>query len=78
MNDVLAHEIACFVVQGGASKLQEGAVLGMGAIIAPHRTIGRWSTVLINSAVVSDMPDGVSCGGVPAVVFGKATTSRVA
>ena len=63
---------------GGGAVLSVGAVLGMGAIIAPKRRVGAWSTVMINSAVVGDIPAHTKCGGVPAYVFGPADRTAIA
>ena len=63
---------------GGFAVLDEGAILGMGAVIAPKRRVGAWSTVMVNSAVIADVPSRVACGGVPAVVFGPAECTKVA
>ena len=54
----------------GFSEIGEGAMLGMGAIVAPKVRVGPWSTVMINSAVVADVPASTACGGVPGVSFG--------
>ena len=54
----------------GFSEIGEGAILGMGAIVAPKVRVGPWSTVMINSAVVADVPASTACGGVPGVSFG--------
>ena len=75
-NVLLAHDcvIGDFCNIGAGAQLSEGAVLdegvqlGMGAIIAPNRRVGAWSTVMMNSAVVDDVPERVRCSGVPAVV----------
>ena len=63
-------------ILSGFSILAEGAVLGMGAVVAPKKRVGAWSTVMINSAVIADVPERVSCGGVPAVVFGPLQSDR--
>ena len=54
----------------GFSEIGEGAILGMGAIVAPKVRVGPWSTVMINSAVVADVPASTACGGVPGVSSG--------
>ena len=56
----------------------EGVVIGMSTVIAPTRKVGAWSTVVVNSAVISDIPEGVACGGVPAIVFGPSGSTKVA
>ena len=62
----------------GFAVVEEGAVLGMGAVVAPKKVVGAWSTVAVNSGVVTHVPPRVACGGVPAVVFGPAERTRVA
>ena len=61
----------------GFSALDEGAVLGMGAIVAPKKRVGAWTTVMIQSAVVSDIPEHVTCGGVPAAVMSESERTKV-
>ena len=62
----------------GFATVEEGAVIGMGAVVAPKLRVGASSTVMVNSAVISDIPDRVRCGGVPAAVLGPSERSRVA
>ena len=61
----------------GFSEIGEGAILGMGAIVAPKVRVGPWSTVMINSAVVADVPASTACGGVPSVSFGPTERTNV-
>ena len=61
----------------GFSEIGEGAILGMGAIVAPKVRVGPWSTVMITSAVVADVPASTACGGVPGVSFGRTERTKV-
>ena len=61
----------------GFSALDEGAMLGMGAIVAPKKRVGAWTTVMTQSAVVSDIPEHVTCGGVPAAVMSESERTKV-
>ena len=62
----------------GFAAVGEGAVVGMGAVVAPKVSVGAWSTVMVQSAVVGDVPERVKCGGVPAAVFGPSERTHVA
>ena len=64
-------------VLAGAVHVGEGALIGIGAVVAPQRSIGNWSTVMTMSAVCQDIPERYSCGGVPAVLFGPADTVKL-
>jgi len=65
------------VMMGGFAEVQTGTVVGMGTIIAPKVKVGAWSNVMINSVVVTDIPAGMICGGVPALLFGKCSKATV-
>jgi len=79
-HDVVVHDYA-FVggraMLAGFAIVEEGAVVGMAAVVAPKVRVGAWSTVMIQSAAVADVPAGVACGGVPAVVFGVSERTKV-
>lgn len=56
----------------GQSRLGRGVTLGAGASVIPTRTVGDWTVVGAGAAVVSDLPSGAVCVGVPARAVGKA------
>jgi len=65
------------VMMGGFAQVGTGTVVGMGVIIAPKVKVGAWSNVLVNSAVITDIPPCMNCGGVPALLFGKCDKTSV-
>jgi UDP-perosamine 4-acetyltransferase len=50
----------------GRVVVAEGAFVGTGATITPGRTIGAWATVGAGAAVIDDIAEGATVGGVPA------------
>ena len=64
-------------VIAGNVRIGEGAMVGIGSVVGPRRSVGAWSTVMMSSAVCQDVPSRHSCGGVPAVVFGPTTSTKV-
>jgi sugar O-acyltransferase (sialic acid O-acetyltransferase NeuD family) len=63
-----AH-IAPGVHLGGEVRVCEGALVGIGAVVIPRRTIGAWSIVGAGALVHSHVPDGLTVVGVPAKPF---------
>jgi UDP-perosamine 4-acetyltransferase len=61
-----AH-VAPGVRMAGNVKLGEGALLGIGCIVLPGRTIGARATVGGGSVVVGDIPCDVTAKGTPAL-----------
>ncbi|MCX7597344.1 MAG: acetyltransferase [Armatimonadetes bacterium] len=51
---------------GGTVKIEEGAFLGIGAIILPNLRVGAWSTVGAGAVVTRDVPARVVVVGCPA------------
>ncbi len=51
---------------GGEVKIGEGTLIGMGAIILPQVTVGRWCIVGAGAVVTRDVPDYSVVMGVPA------------
>ena len=62
----------------GFAVVEEGGMVGMGAVVAPKKRVGAWSSVVVNSGVITDIPPHVACGGVHAVVFGPTERTKVA
>ncbi len=53
---------------GGHVRIGEGALLGVGSVVIPGCSIGAWSVIGAGSAVIDDIPGGVTAVGVPARV----------
>ena len=53
--------------------MEEGALVGIGAIVLPRVRIGAWSTVGAGAVVTADVPPAVTVMGVPARVRVAAT-----
>jgi sugar O-acyltransferase (sialic acid O-acetyltransferase NeuD family) len=51
---------------GGEVRVDEGALVGIGAIILPQRHVGHWSTVGAGAVVVKNVGDQVTVTGNPA------------
>jgi acetyltransferase EpsM len=60
--------IAGSVHMGGDSVVEEGAMIGMNAVIIPQRRVGAWSVVGAGGVVIRDVPPHARAVGVPAVV----------
>jgi UDP-perosamine 4-acetyltransferase len=54
----------------GRVVVGEGAFVGTGAAITPGRSIGAWATVGAGAAVIDDIAEGATVGGVPARSLG--------
>jgi sugar O-acyltransferase (sialic acid O-acetyltransferase NeuD family) len=65
--DNFAH-VSANVILGGASRVGEGSLVGVGASVLPTLTIGSWSEVGAGAVVTRDLGDGVVAYGVPARV----------
>ena len=63
--------LASMVNIGGASKVGDGCMLGMGVTVRPKTTIGGGSLVAFSSSVFSDLPENVIAVGNPARVSRK-------
>ena len=50
----------------GGVRIREGALLGVGAKVAPNVGVGAWSTVGAGAVCVSDVPSDTTVVGVPA------------
>jgi len=64
----------CVVISGlsgvaGSSRIGDGTRIGGGTGIADHLVIGRGVSLAARSAVMSDIPDGATWGGMPAQDF---------
>jgi acetyltransferase EpsM len=52
----------------GTVRIEDGAVLGIGATVIPGRHIGRWARVEPGSIVIRDVPPETTVSGAPATV----------
>ena len=52
---------------GGHAELADGVTLHPGAKVVPHKKVGEWATVGINSVVLSNVKPGVTVFGTPAM-----------
>jgi sugar O-acyltransferase (sialic acid O-acetyltransferase NeuD family) len=53
----------------GGVALDEGALLGIGAVAIPNLRVGAWTTVGAGAAVVCDLPANIVATGIPARQF---------
>jgi sugar O-acyltransferase (sialic acid O-acetyltransferase NeuD family) len=51
---------------GGEVVIEEGALVGIGATVAPRVSVGAWATVGAGAVVTRPVPPGVTVVGVPA------------
>ena len=51
---------------GGEVAIQEGALVGIGSVVAPRVSVGAWATVGAGAVVTRPVPSGVTVVGVPA------------
>lgn len=66
-NVVADHvHIAPGVHTGGEVRIAEGALVGIGAIVAPQRRVGAWALVGAGAVVVRDVAPEITVVGVPA------------
>jgi len=58
--------IAPNAVLGGGVKVGEGSLIGLGAMVLPFVSIGKWCIVGAGAVVTTDVPDFTVVAGVPA------------
>ena len=81
-DDVTIRQNTTFGILGpevpfGRPKIGRGVQIGTGAVIVGDVTIGEGARIGANAVVLQDVPPGVSVGGVPARVLGKASAPPV-
>jgi sugar O-acyltransferase (sialic acid O-acetyltransferase NeuD family) len=52
----------------GEARVHSGALLGIGAVVAPGRQVGEWAIVGAGAAVVHEIPAHCTAVGVPAQI----------
>jgi sugar O-acyltransferase (sialic acid O-acetyltransferase NeuD family) len=80
-HDTRAADFSTFtagVSLGGGVQVGRFAYLGMNASVRERCTIGEGATVGMGSAVIADVPDGETWGGVPARLLGATKTIELA
>ena len=75
---ILTHNIGHSVLEGFENRfagvvLEDGAQIGVGAVVYAGCRIGREAIVVSNSYVVNDVHEGTLVGGVPARTIGHAS-----
>ncbi|MDX1412682.1 MAG: acetyltransferase [Candidatus Promineifilaceae bacterium] len=51
---------------GGEVCVKEGALLGIGSVVMPQRTVGSWAIAGAGGLVQADVPDNTTVIGIPA------------
>lgn len=77
-NVILGHDtqveshVVCeaFAFTGGFAKIREGATLHTRATILPYKKVGAGATVGAGSTVISNVKDGTTVFGIPAMDIG--------
>jgi len=72
---LLCHEFLRDEYRLGDVVVEEGAMIGAGAIVLPGVTIGENARVAANSLVAEDVPPETTVAGVPADVISRASDS---
>ena len=70
---LLCHEFLRDEYRLGDVTVEEGAMIGAGAIVLPGVTIGKDARVAANSLVAEDVPAETTVAGVPAAVVSTAS-----
>jgi len=69
---LLCHEFLRDEYRLGDVVVEEGAMIGAGAVVLPGVTVGEGARVAANSLVAEDVPPGTTVAGVPAEVASRA------
>ncbi|MGQ3329362.1 acyltransferase [Halorubrum sp. FL23] len=69
---LLCHEFLQDEYRLGDVAVEEGAMIGAGAVVLPGVTIGEGARVAANSLVADDVPPRTTVAGVPAEVVSRA------
>jgi len=76
-NAIADHvHVAPGVHLGGAVRLAEGALVGIGSTVMPGKHVGAWAVVGAGSLVKDDVPARFTVAGVPAKPLTMKTTAR--
>ncbi|MFD1569207.1 acyltransferase [Halorubrum laminariae] len=69
---LLCHEFLHEEYRLGEVVIEEGAMIGAGAVVLPGVTVGSGARVAANSLVADDVPPNATVAGVPADVVSRA------
>jgi len=69
---LLCHEFLRDEYRLGDVVVEEGAMIGAGAVVLPGVTVGEGAQVAANSLVAADVPPKTTVAGVPAEVVSRA------
>ncbi|OYR41575.1 MULTISPECIES: acyltransferase [unclassified Halorubrum] len=69
---LLCHEFLSDEYRLGDVVVEEGAMIGAGAVVLPGVTVGEGAQVAANSLVAADVPPETTVAGVPAEVVSRA------
>ncbi|MFC7187017.1 acyltransferase [Halorubrum yunnanense] len=69
---LLCHEFLQEEYRLGDVVVEEGAMVGAGAVVLPGVTVGEGARVAANSLVAADVPPETTAAGVPAEVVSRA------
>ncbi|WP_144799927.1 acyltransferase [Halorubrum depositum] len=69
---LLCHEFLRDEYRLGDVVVEEGAMIGAGAVVLPGVTVGEGARVAANSLVAADVPPETTVAGVPAEVVSRA------
>jgi len=64
------------VAIGGAARLVDFSLLGVGSVVRPRALVGKGSIVGAGSVVIGNLPAGVVAFGVPARIIRRAPQGR--
>jgi len=70
---LLCHEFLRDEYRLGDVVVEEGAMIGAGAVVLPGVTVGQGAQVAANSLVADDVPPDTTVAGVPAEVVSRAS-----